>query len=300
MLRRFCLLILSAKLALAQPQLHTQARLVHQGPADLMQLSITNAATRAYDFEVAVGTALRPADGGPGLALLCAPFRIHVKPGQRQTCQVPVLVLQEGAGNWLPSPLAGPKEAVGLVYQAWQLTRRRPAPGDPLNFQARLVKCAWNAQADPVLSPWLDEISPAGPLAGVSTYGTRSEANCSGDLFEGGSWGNARNGEEWVERRFPQPVALTEISIASAGTDVSTEGASISLLVQTPDQQWFLVDRIENANIVWTQLSGGLQGVAVPAYHKILNPAPRVIAFRLVLQGHGWFAAGNIQLKGKL
>ena len=296
-----CLLILFmfVRAACAQPQLHTEARLLQQGVADLMRLAITNAGSRGYDFEVAVGTALRPADGGPGLALVCAPFRIKLQAGQRQESIVPVLLVEKGSGRWLPSPNSGPPEAARLLNQAWQLTRRRPAPADPATFQARLVKSAWSAQLDPALSPWLDELAVSAPLSGISSYGTRSEANCSGDLFEGGHWGNARNGEDWAERRFPAPVLLTEIHIGSAGSDITTEGGRISLLAQRPDQQWVLLDQIDNANIVWNQLSGGRVGAAVPAYHKILNPAPRVIAFRLVLQGHGWFAAGNVQLRGK-
>jgi hypothetical protein len=126
-----------------------------------------------------------------------------------------------------------------------------------------------------------------------SSYGP----NCSGDVFNGGSWCGAQNGSDWLQLDFGSPRSVSEIRIEMAGTDVTTDGARIVLKLQTPNGEWVTVDELQNTNInVFTPLTGGAKGNSILSYDKVLASPVTAQAFRIEFTGNGWFSARNIQV----
>ncbi len=143
-----------------------------------------------------------------------------------------------------------------------------------------------------IIPPSQDKI-----LKGVSSYDSTYPPNCKGDLFNGGTWTNAKNGSAWVQRDLDGLYDITEIRIETAGTDVTTANSSITLKLLNEHGQWVVIDQLKDTNINWQQLSFGGVGRSIPSYHRTL--AVRASAFRLELKGNGWFAAKNIELYGR-
>jgi hypothetical protein len=137
---------------------------------------------------------------------------------------------------------------------------------------------------------------PTASGAGRTTSGTAYRPNCRGDLFQGGTWNSAQGGSDWVQRDFASPQSVREIRIERAGTDVTTDGSSIEILLHTPGGSWVPVDRLTNTNINWSQLSGGARGRSIPSYSKVLSTPMVADAVRVQLTGNGWFVATNIQV----
>ena len=135
-------------------------------------------------------------------------------------------------------------------------------------------------------------------VTGTTRSGTRSAANCQGDPFLGGSWCNSRNGSDWLQRDFGGLYDVREISIGRAGSDVTTQASSIELLLQNPQGQWVLAEKLVNTNINWGQLTGGGPATSIASYRRLFHPPMRARAFRLVLTGHGWFTARDIVIHG--
>lgn len=133
---------------------------------------------------------------------------------------------------------------------------------------------------------------------GTTSSGTRYQPVSQGDVFQGGFWCNARNGSDWVQRDFGASYRVTSLSIESAGTDVTTDNSSIEIQLQRPDGSWHTLDRLQDTNINWSELSGGARGRSQASYARTLQPPLEARAFRLVLNGHGWFTARNIQIFG--
>lgn len=143
-----------------------------------------------------------------------------------------------------------------------------------------------------VIPPSQDKI-----LKGRSSYDSTYPPNCKGDLFNGGTWTNAKNGSAWAQRDLDGLYDITEIRIETAGTDVTTANSSITLKILNEQGQWVVIDQLKDTNINWQQLSFGGVGRSIPGYRRTL--AVRASAFRLELKGNGWFAAKNIELYGR-
>ena len=135
-------------------------------------------------------------------------------------------------------------------------------------------------------------------IGGRTTWGTIYQPNARGDPFTGGTWSNARNGSDWLQRDFDGLYRVTEIRLATAGTDVTTKGSRLVLKLQQADGQWMTVDELRETNINLEKLSFGGIGNSIPTYRKVLASPVTAKAFRLELYGNGWFTASDIRLIG--
>ncbi len=135
-------------------------------------------------------------------------------------------------------------------------------------------------------------------IGGKTTWGTNYQSNSRGDVFAGGNWTNAQNGSDWLQRDFEGLYNISEIRIATAGTDVTTKGSRIVIKLQNANGEWVTIDELRETNINLSKLSYGGIGNSIPNYRKVL-PAPMTAkAFRLELSGNGWFSASDIKLVG--
>jgi hypothetical protein len=78
----------------------------------------------------------------------------------------------------------------------------------------------------------------AGQVTGGSA--TFDSVGQGGNPFEGGAWGNARNGNGWAQYEFPTPSLVRSIYIESAGTDITSSGSVIDVKVKLSDG-WYSV-----------------------------------------------------------
>ncbi|MFN7930204.1 MAG: hypothetical protein U0Y68_20225 [Blastocatellia bacterium] len=136
-------------------------------------------------------------------------------------------------------------------------------------------------------------------IGGKTSWGTIYQPNAKGDPFAGGNWTNAQNGSDWLQRDFDGLYSITEIRIATAGTDVTTKGGRLVLKLQQANGQWVTVDELRETNINMEKLSFGGIGNSIPTYRKVLATPITAKAFRLELYGNGWFGASDIKLIGK-
>ena len=133
---------------------------------------------------------------------------------------------------------------------------------------------------------------------GKTSAGTTYASGSKGDVFNGGTWSNAKNGSDYLQRDFAEARDITAIYIKRAGTDVTTKNARIVIKLQSPGGEWITVDDLKETNINWSELSFGGKGKSIPPYSKTLTPAVRAKSFRLELSGNGWFGAEDIRIVG--
>lgn len=197
-------------------------------------------------------------------------------------------------------------ERTGVVNQAHVWTLNNPGEyqvrvvatdsrGTAAEATARVVVAAAGGTTPPTAPP----TSTGVRVGGKGTAGTVYEPNTKGDVFQGGTWCNARNGSDFVQLEFDGIYDVSEIRIGSASTDVTTEGARILMRLQSPSGAWIPVEDLRNTNINRTQLTGGGKARSIPPYRKTLSPPVRARLFRLDLSGHGWFGATDIQVIGR-
>ncbi len=134
------------------------------------------------------------------------------------------------------------------------------------------------------------------PLEGKVSTSSTYAPNTKGDVFSGGSWNGSRNGSDWLQKDFGSLQQVSGIYIGRAGTDIKTEGSTITLKLQKENGEWIVVDQLKNTNINWSELSYGNVGKSIPSYNKTLNPPVTAKAFRLELKGNGWFIASDIRI----
>lgn len=134
------------------------------------------------------------------------------------------------------------------------------------------------------------------PLEGKVSTSSTYAPNTKGDVFSGGSWNGSKNGSDWLQKDFGSLQEVSGIYIGRAGTDIKTEGSTITLKLQKENGEWIVVDQLKNTNINWSELSYGNVGKSIPSYSKTLNPPVSAKAFRLELKGNGWFIAGDIRI----
>lgn len=134
----------------------------------------------------------------------------------------------------------------------------------------------------------------SGGIPGRTTFDSVSAPNSSGDLFSGGTWTNANGGSAWTQRDFDAPYLVERIAIAKAGTDVTTRGSGITIKLLTVDGRWVVVDHFADTNINWPGV-----GSSRSPYSREISPPVVAKAFRLELQGNGWFVASSIRLSGR-
>ncbi len=186
----------------------------------------------------------------------------------------------------------------GALADYNQAIKLDPSLGGVQEKRNRLLAAHPELTGPTVNSPPRPTPSAGRILGGTTTSESRYEPGCRGEVFTGGSWSNAKNGSDWLQRTFDGSYRVTRITIASAGTDVTTEGSSIEVQLLKPDGGWVRLDRMENTNINRVNLSGGGIGNSVPDYSLSLSQPIEATAIRLLLTGNGWFSAQDVAVYG--
>ena len=240
------------------------------------------------------------------------PIQVRVEPAQVQ-CKVgqPVLIEGKASGGTPPYRFLWLNEGKATEGEEARYNWTFPHPGryvltavvtDANNNKGQgttvvVVTPSATASTPPVSNPPVSNppVSQSGG-ADRTTTGTSYAPSCHGDPFLGGTWNSSRGGSDWLQRDFSTPRSVSEIRIERAGTDVTTEGSSIEILLHTPGGSWVRLDRLNNTNINWVKLTGGGQGRSIPTYSKVLSAPMVADAVRVNLTGNGWFVASNIQV----
>lgn len=112
--------------------------------------------------------------------------------------------------------------------------------------------------------------------------------------FEGGiGWSNAQGGSSWLQYSYPQPVAVGQIVIEMAGTDITSAGSIITVSVME-GSSWRTVYTLRD-KVINRGFSGGLSGPQVGPQTIEVNGSA-VSAVKVDMTGHGWFAASDIKV----
>jgi hypothetical protein len=129
-------------------------------------------------------------------------------------------------------------------------------------------------------------------VGGVATFD--SVYGNSGNPFEGGNWSNASGGSAWAEYDFAQPTEAKSIYVKMAGTDVTSNGSEIRLLIR--DQAgWRQIYRLAD-KVINRGFSGGTTGPQIGPVRINLGRVA-ITGVRLEMKGHGWFAAEDIRVE---
>jgi hypothetical protein len=116
-----------------------------------------------------------------------------------------------------------------------------------------------------------------------------------GNPFERQAWGNAKGGSSWAQYELPSPKLVKSIYIKSAGTDIRSEGSSITLFIKA-DGEWKRIYELRDM-VINRDFSGGVKGPQVgPVRVNLANPTA-ITGVRIEMTGHGWFAAEDIRLE---
>jgi hypothetical protein len=150
-----------------------------------------------------------------------------------------------------------------------------------------------SAQANPPPAPAPQPPAPpkGGAVAGGALPQGRnsfdSTSVSSGDPFNGGTWSNAQNGHAFAQRLLMPPVCIGGLALESAGSDMSTRGARISIELTGPYGAHFMALDLRGV-AVNRDFSPGGSGKVVPPQSATFPPfATSRIEVRM--SGHGWF-----------
>lgn len=114
-----------------------------------------------------------------------------------------------------------------------------------------------------------------------------------GDPFDGGEWSNARNGSAWARRELAAPACVSGLVLGSAGSDVSTQGASIVVTLTAADGRRHTVFDLRDAAIA-RDFSPGGTGRIEGAQQVSFLPM-RIVAVEVTMSGHGWFRLAGLR-----
>lgn len=145
----------------------------------------------------------------------------------------------------------------------------------------------------PVVTPPVAPPPPPPPIApprgglpqGRDSYDSISSLR--GDPFDGGEWSNARNGSAWARRELAAPACVAGFTLPWAGSDVTTQGASIVVTLTAADGRRHVVFDLRGVAIARGFSPGG-SGVVEPAQQVSFLPM-RIVAVEVTMSGHGWF-----------
>ncbi len=146
--------------------------------------------------------------------------------------------------------------------------------------------------------PNSDEPTNKASANGTTSWGTSYPAGTKGDVFNGGTWTSSQGSSDWLQLDFNGAYLITDINIASAGTDVTTKGSRLVLKLQNENNEWISIDDLRETNINLEKLSYGNTGTSIPIYNRSLTKPIAAKAFRLEFYGNGWFSARDIKIVG--
>lgn len=121
--------------------------------------------------------------------------------------------------------------------------------------------------------------------SGQDSYDSTSMT--AGDPFNGGSWSNAQNGHAFARRALMPPVCIGGFVLDSAGSDMSTRGATITIELIDPYGASFKALDLRGV-AVNRDFSPGGSGRVVPAQSADFPPF-RTSRIEVEMKGHGWF-----------
>ncbi len=128
--------------------------------------------------------------------------------------------------------------------------------------------------------------SAGGPLpAGRDSFDLTSILH--GDPFNGGEWANANGGLATAQRYMMPPVCINGFSLESAGSDMSTRGATIRIELIDPYGGRFSALDLRGV-AVNRGFSPGGSGKVVPPQSATFRPF-RTSRIEVEMRGHGWF-----------
>ena len=133
---------------------------------------------------------------------------------------------------------------------------------------------------------------PHGLPRGTDSYDSTSKI--VGDPFDGGAWSNARNGSAAASRTFASPVCIAGVQVASAGTDVDTNGSLIEIVLTDPAGGRFVALQMLDTAIARDFSPGGNAHASAPPQSRSFAPFP-TRRIDLTMHGHGWFQVSGLR-----
>jgi hypothetical protein len=127
---------------------------------------------------------------------------------------------------------------------------------------------------------------------GTDTYDSTSKI--VGDPFDGGAWHNARNRSAAASRTFATPVCIAGVQVASAGTDVDTNGSLIEIVLTDPSGGRFVALQLLDTAIARDFSPGGSAHASAPPQSRSFAPFP-TRRIDLTMRGHGWFLVSGLR-----
>lgn len=108
-----------------------------------------------------------------------------------------------------------------------------------------------------------------------------------GDPFDGGEWANSQNGYAFARRVVMPPVCIAGLTLASAGSDVNTRGASITIDLVGPYGATMKALDLHGVAIA-RDFSGDGSGELVPPQSTTFPPF-QTMRVEVSMKGNGWF-----------
>lgn len=122
-------------------------------------------------------------------------------------------------------------------------------------------------------------------FAGTNSFDSTSELY--GDPFQGGAWGNSRNGGAYAVRTFRNVAYIRGIHVGSAGSDITTNGSRITITLVRPDNSRFIALDLHGAAINRGFSPGNSGTVVGPLTIDFPEVATKSIV--VTMRGNGWF-----------
>ena len=127
---------------------------------------------------------------------------------------------------------------------------------------------------------------PCPAITGSDTFD--SVSNRAGDPLYGGSWSNANGSRATMTRILKAPAMIKGIYVGAAGSDVTTAGSRILILLKGPSgNQYVALDTREAA--INRDFSGRSTQRTVLQSPTITFPPFETKEIRIVMTGNGWF-----------
>jgi hypothetical protein len=122
-------------------------------------------------------------------------------------------------------------------------------------------------------------------FAGANEYDSQSQL--IGDPFKGGAWGNAAGGRAFAVRTLKSTAMIRGIYVGSAGSDITTEGSRIRIVLKRPDGTEFVALDLSGVAINRGFSPGRSGTVMGPLTLQFPDVPTRQITVEM--HGNGWF-----------
>ncbi len=174
-------------------------------------------------------------------------------------------------------------------YQAFQI---RNAGRQLASRQRLVIEFIPGASAPPPNTPPAPPAVLGGLPGGSDSFDSTSILR--GDPFNGGDWANSRNGSASAVRTLAQPVCIGGLSLQSAGSDMSTRGATIRITLSGPGGRYVALDLHDTA--VNRGFSPGGSGNVSPP-QSITFPPVATTRVEVAMTGNGWFLMSGLRFQ---